>query len=80
MNTNHTAANQLTLDIFEPREGETMRNRRKRAQREEVRKILAVVREELSEQRLRSSLAESRPVVHLDELFQRARQHAARDI
>ncbi|MBA2279406.1 hypothetical protein H0V99_03140 [Candidatus Saccharibacteria bacterium] len=52
-----------------------MRNRRKRKQREEVRKILAAMRQELAEQRLAQAYqASSQPVLYLNELITHARQ------
>ena len=46
-----------------------MKNRKKRAQREEVRKILAVMRRELAEQRLAYEHEPKHSVMHLNELI-----------
>jgi hypothetical protein len=52
-----------------------MRKRSKRTQREEVRRILAAVRAELAAQKQYDlEPGRKRPVVHLDEIIQRARQ------
>ena len=51
-----------------------MRRRNKRVQREEVRRILAAVRAELAAQKQYGLGSEAkRPVVHLNEIIQRAR-------
>ena len=51
-----------------------MKNRKNRTQRQEVRRILAAMRQELQEHRLSyEDLPGSRPVVHLDEVITRAR-------
>jgi hypothetical protein len=51
-----------------------MKNRRKRAQREEVRKILATMRLELAAQRLTQEKAvRSEATLHLNDLLSRAR-------
>lgn len=53
-----------------------MKNRKNRTQRQEVRKILAAMRHELHEYRLRyEDLPDNRPVIHLNEVIQRARTH-----
>jgi ABC-type uncharacterized transport system ATPase subunit len=52
-----------------------MKNRRKRAQREEVRKILATMRLELAAQRLaQEKSAQNKTVLHLNELFTRSQR------
>jgi hypothetical protein len=49
-----------------------MKDRKKRKQREEIRRILAAVRQELAEQRLAPT--EARQTVSLGEIITRARQ------
>lgn len=52
-----------------------MKNRKKRAQREEVRKILATIRLELAAQRVAQEHGSQRPTtLHLNELLARARR------
>jgi len=51
-----------------------MKNRKNRTQRQEVRRILDAMRQELKEYRLHyEDLPESRPVIHLNEVINRAR-------
>lgn len=52
-----------------------MKNRKNRTQRQEVRRILAAVRQELKDYRLEyEDLSDNRPVMHLNEVITRARQ------
>lgn len=52
-----------------------MKNRKNRVQRQEVRRILSAMRQELQDYRLHyEDMPESRPVMHLNEVIQRARQ------
>ena len=54
-----------------------MKNRKNRAQREEVRKILKAMRQELAEQRVAYEHEPThRPVLHLNELIGRASAQA----
>ncbi|CAN5427633.1 hypothetical protein BH10PAT3_BH10PAT3_4900 [soil metagenome] len=54
-----------------------MRNRKNRTQRQEVRRILAAMRQELQEYRLNyEDMPDNRPVVHLNEVISRARLRA----
>lgn len=51
-----------------------MKNRKNKVQRQEVRRILAAVRQELQEHELHyEEISNSRPVLHLDEVLTRAR-------
>ncbi len=50
-----------------------MKNHKKRKQREEVRKILAAMREELAAQRVAQETKPVRESLHLNELITRAR-------
>jgi len=51
-----------------------MKNRNNKSQRQEVRRILAAVRQELKDYRLEyEDLATSRPMVRLDEVITKAR-------
>jgi len=51
-----------------------MRNRANKSQRQEVRRILEAVRQELQDYNLRyEEVEDSRPVVHLNEVITRAR-------
>ena len=53
-----------------------MKNRKNKIQRQEVRRILDAVRQELQEYRLHyEDMPDSRPVIHLDEVITRARNH-----
>lgn len=55
-----------------------MKNRKKRIQREEVRKILAAIREELAAHRLEyEELPERKPPVAIGEVIRRARSRAS---
>jgi hypothetical protein len=57
-----------------------MKNRKNRMQRQEVRRILAAMRQELHDYRLHyEDLPDSRPVVHLNEVIIRARQASRED-
>lgn len=54
-----------------------MRNRKNRTQRQEVRRVLAAMRQELKEYKLHyEEMPESRPVMHLNEVITRARNSA----
>lgn len=54
-----------------------MKNRQNRTQRQEVRRILAAMRNELQEYRLHyEDMPDNRPVLHLNEVITRARQTA----
>lgn len=51
-----------------------MRNRKNKSQRHEVRRILQAVRQELQDYNLQyEDIEVSRPVIHLNEVIQRAR-------
>jgi hypothetical protein len=56
-----------------------MRNRKNRTQRQEVRRILAAVRQELQDYRLHyEELPDgNRPMLHLNEIISRARSKAS---
>ena len=52
-----------------------MKNRKNRTQRQEVRRILAAMREELRDYKLHyEDVPENRPMVRLDEVMRRARE------
>lgn len=52
-----------------------MKNRKNRTQRQEVRRMLAAMREELKDYKLHyEDMPESRPVMRLNELMTRARR------
>ena len=56
-----------------------MKNRKNRTQRQEVRRMLAAMRQELQEYRLHyEDMPVSRPVIHLDEVITRARNQVRR--
>ena len=58
-----------------------MRNRRNRTQRQEVRRMLAAMREELKDYRLHyEDLQDSRPVMHLNEVMKRATESARSEV
>lgn len=52
-----------------------MKNRKNRTQRQEVRRILAAMRQELKDYRLHyEDMPDSRPVMHLNEVITRAKE------
>lgn len=51
-----------------------MKNRKNRTQRQEVRRILAAMRNELKDYRLHYEDLDSHPVLHLNEVITRARE------
>ena len=56
-----------------------MKDRKNKTQRQEVRRILAAMRQELQEHQLHyEDISSSRPVIHLDEVIARARNQAHR--
>lgn len=58
-----------------------MKNRKNRTQRQEVRRILANMRQELQEYRLHyEDMPDSRPVIHLNDVIMRARETAREQI
>lgn len=57
-----------------------MKNRKNKVQRQEVRRILAAMRQELQERRLHyEDITDNRPVLHLNEVITRARQSSRRE-
>ena len=66
-----------TLIKEERKRDYTMRNRKNKTQRQEVRRVLAAMRQELKDYSLRyEDMPDNRPVVHLNEVIHRARRSA----
>lgn len=54
-----------------------MRNRKNKIQRQEVRRVLAAMRQELKNYDLHyEDMSDNRPVIHLNEVIRRARKSA----
>src|SRR6478672_11013507 len=70
-----TSAKPSATHLDEINKGGYMKNRKKRAQREEVRKILKAMREDLARQRLAYEHEPHKsPMLHLNEMIQQAQQ------